>query len=92
MRWPIASSARNRPTSASTGSLQLPASSEAFGSRLVGAPPLCDWPLTPVGPSDIATGARPMDSSPVKEKNDAPVSSRTFAARSSRASGSSFRS
>ena len=85
-----ASSASTVPTSVSTSSDHVLASTVALGSRLVGSPPLCDRPFTPLGPSDTRTGARPMDSSPVSAKKDAPVSSRTLPGRSSFAMRSSW--
>ena len=60
----LASSASSAPTSCAVSSLQAEASSVAFGQQAARRPPLNLSPRTPVGPSENAIGASPMDGSP----------------------------
>ena len=62
----------------------------ALGNSATFPPPVNFSPRTPVGPSEKAIGARPIESSPHRVKAVSPVSRRTLVRRSSRASSAAY--
>ena len=72
---PLASSASISPTSRAVSSLQALASRVALGKSATWSPPVNLRPRTPVGPSEKAIGASPIEASPWRVNEVAPVSS-----------------